>query len=74
MCQDFEFPIGTVYQTRGKHPRKCTVTDQLTVTNSRGKVVRRYYKSVHVLNDQLITDHDVRHTTIAMGSPVLPEG
>ena len=65
------FPIGTQYKTRGKFPRFCTVTDQLTVTNSKGGIVKCYYHSTHDFCGQLVTDYDVNDTTIAMG--VSPE-
>jgi hypothetical protein len=65
------FPIGTQYKTRGKFPRLCTVTDQLTVTNSKGEIVKTYYHSTHEFCGQLVTNTDVCDTTIAMG--VSPE-
>ena len=36
---EHRFPIGTQYWTCGKHPRLCTVIDQLTVRNAAGTVV-----------------------------------
>ncbi len=65
------FPIGTQYKTRGKFPRLCTVTDQLTVTNSKGEIVKVFYTSEHEFCGQLVTNTDVCDTTIAMG--VSPE-
>lgn len=65
------FPIGTQYKTRGKHPRLCTVTEQLTVTNSKGKVVKTYYHATHEFLGQTITDFNVCDATIARG--VSPE-
>ena len=65
------FPIGTQYKTRGKFPRLCTVTDQLTVTNSKGEIVKTYYHSIHDFCGQFVTNTDVCDTTIAMG--VSPE-
>jgi hypothetical protein len=60
------FPIGTQYTSRnGKVSRVCTVSDQLTVTNSKGEVVRLYYHATHEFMGQKLTDHDVGDTTIA---------
>ena len=61
------FPIGTQYKTRGKHPRLCTVVEQLTTTDSNGEVVKRRYVSKHSFLDQDVFDYDVVETTIAMG-------
>ena len=60
------FPIGTQFTMRtGKVSHLCTVSDQLTVTNARGEVVRRYYHATHPFMGQTLTDHDVVDTTIA---------
>ena len=65
------FPIGTQYKTRGKHPNLCTVTEQLTVTNSKGEIVRIYYQSEHSFCGQIVVNADVVDASIAMG--LLPE-
>lgn len=65
------FPIGTMYHTRGPNPRLCTVTEQLTVTNSKGEVVKCYYETTHMFLNQPITNYDVVDTTIARG--LIPE-
>ena len=62
------FPIGTKYETRGKVKRICTVTEQLTVTNSKGEIVKEYYESQHEFCGQIVTDHDVRDVTVARGA------
>lgn len=59
------FEIGTQYMSSGKHKRVCTVTDQLTVTNSKGEVIKRYYQSKHEFAGQAVYEHDVCDTTIA---------
>jgi hypothetical protein len=51
----------------GKHPRLCTVEDQLTVTNAAGEVVKTYYKTSHVVMGQKVMEHEVCDTTIARG-------
>jgi hypothetical protein len=67
-----EYPIGTKFQTRGKHPRKCTVTDILKTYNSKGEHVRTRYVAQHELVGQIVTDYDVAATTIAMGLLLMP--
>lgn len=61
------YPIGTKYKTRGKHPKICTVTDFLTVTNLKGEIVKTYYESTHEFCGQTVKNHEVSKTTIAMG-------
>ena len=62
------FPIGTQYTPRGlRHPRVCTVVDQLTTTNSAGQVVARTYVTTHVFCGQVVTERGVVDTTIARG-------
>lgn len=64
--QAFRFPIGTKFMMRsGKVSRLCTVTDHMTVTNSSGVAVKRYYEATHEFCGQTITDHEVCDTTIA---------
>ena len=60
------FPIGTQFMMRnGKTASLCTVTEQLTVTNSRSEVVSRYYEATHLFCGQPITDRNICDTTIA---------
>jgi hypothetical protein len=60
------FPIGTQYTGRnGKVTRVCTVSEQLTVTDSTGAIVKEYYHSTHEFLGGRITDYDVCETTIA---------
>lgn len=61
------FPIGTAYMTRGKHARQCLVVDQITLTNSKGEVLRASYVSEHQFCGQRVLEHDVCDTTIARG-------
>lgn len=65
------FPIGTQYITKAKAGRKIietlhTVVDQMTVTNSRGEVVRCFYVSEHDFCGQKVINYDVVDTTIAL--------
>jgi hypothetical protein len=62
-----KFPIGTQFRTGGKHPRLCTITDHMTVTNSRGEVVRTFYQATHEFCGQPVLDADVCEVTIARG-------
>lgn len=59
------FPIGTNYRSSGKHPRICTVEDQMTVLNSNSEVAYRYYTTYHFLNGQKVYEYKVCETTIA---------
>lgn len=61
------YPIGTVFTTRGKHPRTCTVIDHWTTTNAKDEVVRQRYVATHMLAGREVTDFDVAETTIRMG-------
>ena len=61
------FPIGTKYTTRGKHVQVCTVVDQLTTTNSLGKVVANSYITSHEFCGQTVTETGVADSTIARG-------
>lgn len=62
------FPIGTEYQSRGKRPRLCTVTDILKTYNAAGEMVRVRYVATHPGPlGQLVTDHDVCDATIGLG-------
>lgn len=67
MITPHKFPIGTQYRTRGKAPRTCTVTDQLTTYNSAGDVVKRRYVATHEFCGQTVTESDVVEATIAIG-------
>lgn len=63
-----KFPIGTKFQTRtGKASRLCTVIDHMTVTNSKGEVVKTFYQASHDFCGQQVIDHDVCEVTIARG-------
>ena len=66
-----KYAIGTKYLPHAKHPRICTVTDFLTVTNSKGEIVRTYYQSTHEFMGQTVTNHEVCAATIARGIPRL---
>lgn len=65
------FPIGTQYKPAGKYAKVTTVVDQLTLTNSKGEILRVSYLTQHEFLGQTITNHDVCDTTIARG--LLPE-
>jgi hypothetical protein len=59
--------IGTMYKSRGKSPRVCTVTDILTTYNSKGELVKTRYVSTHEFMGQTVTEYDVPASAISMG-------
>ena len=64
-----EFKIGHKFTPRGKkHPRECTIVDIYKTYNSKGELVQTRYVATHEFMGQIITDCDVGHTTVAMGS------
>lgn len=67
-----EFPIGTQFKTRGKHPKLCTVVDVWKTYDSKGELVRVRYVATHEAMGQTVTDRDVPRTTVAMG--LVPQG
>jgi hypothetical protein len=62
-----QFPIGTQFKTRGKHPRLCTVIDVLKTFNSKDELVSVRYVATHEFAGQTIADRDVCATTIKLG-------
>lgn len=62
------FQIGQQFNTRGKFPRLCTVTDILTTYNSKGEFVELRYVATHQIAGQTVTDRNVIETSIAMGA------
>ena len=67
MDRPARFPIGTKFNTRGKCPRLCTVTDILKTFNSVGEQVSLCYVAEHEFLGQFLTDSAVTETSIAMG-------
>lgn len=63
----FRFPIGTIFRTRHKHPRTCTIVDRYTTTNEKGEIVDRRYVCTHEVLGQIVTDYNVPDAAIAMG-------
>lgn len=61
------FNIGQRFKTRHRHPRECTVIDIWRTYDSAGELVKIRYVAVHECLGQVVTDHDVTETTIAMG-------
>ena len=61
------FPQGTVYMTRGKSPRRCTVIDIWRTYDLAGRLVRVRYVAGHEFMGQTVINHDVTETTIKMG-------
>lgn len=60
------FDIGTQYEIKTKARRDVyIVEDQLTVTNSKGEIVKEYYICSHIFMGQKVMDHDVCDTLIA---------
>ena len=61
-----EFPIGTRFWTRGKHPRLCTVIDVYTTCNSKNEVVKKAYVANHdFMGQKIISEYPA--TSIKMG-------
>ena len=58
------YPIGTAYQSSGKHKHTCTVIDVHKTYNSLGVLVKLRYVSQHQFLGQTVTDYDVVPTTI----------
>lgn len=61
------FAIGTQFNTRGKCPRLCTVTDILSTYNAKGELVEVRYIAEHTVMGQTVVDRNVCRTTILMG-------
>jgi hypothetical protein len=66
-AQEARFPIGTVYMSRGKHPRRCTVVDIWRTYDAKGEMVRLRYVAEHSFMGDTVLDRDVPETAIAMG-------
>ncbi len=68
LVREMLIALGTEYQSRGKHPRLCTVTDILRTYNAAGEMVRVRYVATHPGPlGQIVTDHDVCDATIGLG-------
>ena len=65
------YSIGTMFLTRGKAPRLCTVTDILKTFNSAGELVKVRYVATHQFMGQTVTDIDVVGTTISLGKEAM---
>lgn len=65
--QQPKYEPGTIFRTRGKHPRTCSVTDVLTTRNLGGELVSIRYVATHEIAGQTVVDRDVCETTITMG-------
>lgn len=73
MPKPHKYPIGTKFQTRGKHPKSCTVTDCRTVLDAHGAIVDHYYVATHEFMGQVVTDRHVLELSITMGLVSAPE-
>jgi len=62
-----DYPIGTLFKTRGKFPKLCQVVDIFKTYNSKGELVRTRYVATHEFCGQIVTDYEVVKTAIAMG-------
>jgi hypothetical protein len=62
-----EYPIGTLFKTRGKYPRLCEVVDIFKTYDSKGELVKTRYVATHEIMGQIVTDYDVVKTTISIG-------
>lgn len=58
--------IGTLWKTRGKHPRVAEVIDIHTTTNSKGEIVKTEYLCSHEFMGQQIKHLECK-TTILQG-------
>jgi hypothetical protein len=67
MRNEPKYKIGQQYQTRGKYPRLCTITDILKTYNSKDELVKITYVSTHEFLGQIVTNYDVVQTTITLG-------
>lgn len=67
MTMTARYPLGTMFRTRHKHPRLCTVTDILKTYNNAGELVKIRYVATYGFMNQIVTDSDVVETTITMG-------
>jgi hypothetical protein len=67
MNKEARYPIGTVFKSRGKSPKRCTVIDFLKTYDSRGELVQIRYVATHEFMGQIVTDRDVCEASIAMG-------
>lgn len=67
------YSVGTVYKTRGKHPRTCTVVDIWRTLNAAGEIVRIRYVATHEFMGQTLTDCDVVEMSISMGLLSAPQ-
>ena len=68
MTEKQRFETGTVFKTRGKAPRTCTVVDVLKTYNSSGKLVCIRYVATYEFCGQRMAS-EFTDTTIAMGLP-----
>ncbi|WP_306049215.1 hypothetical protein [Oceaniradius stylonematis] len=68
-----QFPVGTAFKTRGKHPRLCTVTDYHVTRNLAGEIVKAEYVATFELIGQKVKGLYPR-TTVAMGVVQKAEG
>ena len=69
-----KYKIGTIFKTRHKVPRLCTVVDIYKTYNDRNELVMVRYVCTHEFLGQTITDQDVVETTIALGFISEPVG
>ena len=67
MTTEPKFKIGQQFTTRGKHPRKCIISDILRTYNYTNELVQVRYVAKHVFAGQIVTDANVLETTVAMG-------
>lgn len=59
------YRVGTTYNSPGKHPKLCTVTDIHTTRNHRGDLVKIQYVATHEFLGQIVTDRELSESTIA---------
>jgi len=64
-----DWTIGTIYTTRDKFPRVCTVVDVYKTYNAAGALVKTKYVATHPFAGGVVTDYDVCAVSIARGQP-----
>lgn len=62
-----EYPIGTQFMSRGKHPYLCTVSDVWKTYDAEGNLVHTRYCATHEFCGQTVTERDIVAVTIARG-------
>lgn len=62
-----DYPVGTQFMSRGKHPNLCTVSDVWKTYDAAGNLVHTRYYATHEFCGQTVTERDIVAVTIARG-------